>query len=96
MNCPIITYRRRWCATFDIVIIATIGCIKYAIKSCISSDWCNRLKCPPVRLSDVRTFTEPVWCCYEPDGFIFDFIEYFTTAFLRAHSWLNWVELMGN
>ena len=25
-------------------------------------------------------------------GLIFDFIEYFTTTFLRAHSWLNWVD----
>ena len=24
--------------------------------------------------------------------YIFDFIECFTTTFLRAHSWLNWVE----
>ena len=24
--------------------------------------------------------------------FIFDFIECFTTTFLRAHSWLNWVD----
>ena len=24
----------------------------------------------------------------------FDFIECFTTTFLRAHSWLNWVERM--
>ena len=23
---------------------------------------------------------------------IFDFIECFTTTFLRAHSWLNWVD----
>ena len=26
------------------------------------------------------------------DAFIFDFIECFTTTFLRAHSWLNWVD----
>ena len=29
------------------------------------------------------------------DGFdlaFFDFIECFTTTFLRAHSWLNWVD----
>ena len=25
-------------------------------------------------------------------GPIFDFIECFTTTFLRAHSWLNWVD----
>ena len=25
-------------------------------------------------------------------GLIFDFIECFTTTFLRAHSWLNWVD----
>ena len=25
-------------------------------------------------------------------GFDFDFIECFTTTFLRAHSWLNWVD----
>ena len=25
-------------------------------------------------------------------GFFFDFIECFTTTFLRAHSWLNWVD----
>ena len=25
------------------------------------------------------------------DHFFFDFIECFTTTFLRAHSWLNWV-----
>ena len=24
--------------------------------------------------------------------FFFDFIECFTTTFLRAHSWLNWVD----
>ena len=24
--------------------------------------------------------------------FLFDFIECFTTTFLRAHSWLNWVD----
>ena len=24
---------------------------------------------------------------------VFDFIECFTTTFLRAHSWLNWVEI---
>ena len=26
------------------------------------------------------------------DIFDFDFIECFTTTFLRAHSWLNWVD----
>ena len=26
---------------------------------------------------------------------VFDFIECFTTTFLRAHSWLNWVEIMN-
>ena len=26
------------------------------------------------------------------DSFDFDFIECFTTTFLRAHSWLNWVD----
>ena len=26
-----------------------------------------------------------------PKGFDFDFIGCFTTTFLRAHSWLNWV-----
>ena len=25
------------------------------------------------------------------NGSVFDFIECFTTTFLRAHSWLNWV-----
>ena len=25
-------------------------------------------------------------------SYIFDFIECFTTTFLRAHSWLNWVD----
>ena len=28
-------------------------------------------------------------------GLIFDFIECFTTTFLRAHSWLNWVVQVG-
>ena len=28
-------------------------------------------------------------------GFDFDFIECFTTTFLCAHSWLNWVEFAG-
>ena len=26
---------------------------------------------------------------------LFDFIECFTTTFLRAHSWLNWVDGVG-
>ena len=38
--------------------------------------------------------------CYDPSNKIghticsnwFDFIEYFTTTFLRVHSWLNWVD----
>ena len=41
------------------------------------------------------------WCTYVPAKFrentsmrfrVFDFIECFTTTFLRAHSWLNWVD----
>ena len=33
-------------------------------------------------------------CFYSYDFFFFDFdfIECFTTTFLRAHSWLNWVD----
>ena len=26
--------------------------------------------------------------------YYFDFIECFTTTFLRAHSWLNWVDII--
>ena len=29
---------------------------------------------------------------YKLHRFDFDFIECFTTTFLRAHSWLNWVD----
>ena len=29
---------------------------------------------------------------FPQQGTIFDFIECFTTTFLRAHSWLNWVD----
>ena len=31
-------------------------------------------------------------CSYLLYIYIFDFIECFTTTFLRAHSWLNWVD----
>ena len=30
--------------------------------------------------------------CKIETGMGFDFIECFTTTFLRAHSWLNWVD----
>ena len=30
--------------------------------------------------------------CNVPVTLTFDFIECFTTTFLRAHSWLNWVD----
>ena len=30
--------------------------------------------------------------CVQYALFLFDFIECFTTTFLRAHSWLNWVD----
>ena len=30
--------------------------------------------------------------CRQPVGCLIDFIECFTTTFLRAHSWLNWVD----
>ena len=30
--------------------------------------------------------------CTKHIHFDFDFIECFTTTFLRAHSWLNWVD----
>ena len=29
---------------------------------------------------------------YNENNVIFDFIECFTTTFLHAHSWLNWVD----
>ena len=36
----------------------------------------------------------PIDCAAKPPykTAIFDFIECFTTTFLRAHSWLNWVD----
>ena len=41
-------------------------------------------------LNSLHIFT----CLLSKIGFntIFDFIECFTTTFLRAHSWLNWVD----
>ena len=41
------------------------------------------LACDPENLSAVRNWHEPNR---------FDFIECFTTTFLHAHSWLNWVD----
>ena len=44
------------------------------------------------------TMTLEKLCCLLDGGakygsfFDFDFIECFTTTFLRAHSWLNWVD----
>ena len=40
---------------------------------------------------------KPIWTqrsnrCYGNELIWFDFIECFTTTFLRAHSWLNWVD----
>ena len=32
------------------------------------------------------------WCTYLQSFDKFDFTECFTTTFLRAHSWLNWVD----
>ena len=38
---------------------------------------------------ELALFILPKWIdC----GSIFDFIECFMTTFLRAHSWLNWVD----
>ena len=45
---------------------------------------------PPSILTDRRTDNsalEKLRCLS-----VFDFIECFTTTFLRAHSWLNWVD----
>ena len=35
-----------------------------------------------INASDIEHMSSLIW---------FDFIECFTTTFLRAHSWLNWV-----
>ena len=35
----------------------------------------------------INTYSHQTWIEYD-----FDFIECFTTTFLRAHSWLNWVD----
>ena len=32
------------------------------------------------------------YTCHNDNGQRFDFMECFTTTFLRAHSWLNWVD----
>ena len=44
---------------------------------------CRKVVAPGVRAKDFIPMTCRVG---------FDFIECFTTTFLRAHSWLNWVD----
>ena len=57
----------------------------YGYKGSIRVQKTRRTPCGPVRARTVcRTITR---------GLLdFDFIECFTTTFLRAHSWLNWVD----
>ena len=39
-----------------------------------------------------KTSKNTLWIPHPISSIWFDFIECFTTTFLRAHSWLNWVD----
>ena len=42
--------------------------------------------------SVIRSPTHHPWTTAPDTQYRFDFIECFTTTFLRTHSWLNWVD----